>query len=282
VRHATPRPDAVLGHEESCFFGVFVVLAIGLWTFGIRGRLRTVATFLLPIVLMADMVNSRRTAWAILFAGGLLMTVISYVRFPDRRRILKRCLVLVVIGMAVYLPAYWGNTGATAQPARAIRSVVAPSSSDARDSSSDRYRLIEDANLALNIRTHHSTGTGFGVPIKYDIPITDLTGIASMLKYVPHDGIYWIWLRMGLLGQAMFLLLIAEAVLAACRLTVVPDRETALLGALVACGLLAYVVMGQKDLGFYWFRIAVFMGVLLGAVEARSRQVRVESLEGTA
>lgn len=280
VRHASPRPDAVLGHEESFFFGLFVILVIGLWTFGVRGPLRNVATALLPVVLMADMVNSRRTAWALLFGCGLLMTAISYVRLPARRPMLLRCMAVVGVGLAIYLPLFWGKTGSTAQPARAVRSVVAPSSSDARDSSSDRYRMLEDANLALNIRSHRSTGTGFGVPIHYDIPMVDLTGIASMLTYVPHDGVYWVWMRMGIVGEGVFLLFIAESVIAACRLTTVRDPETALLGAVVACALLGYMVMGQKDLGFYWFRIAVCMGVLLGAVDARSRQLRLGLLEG--
>jgi hypothetical protein len=102
-----------------------------------------------------------------------------------------------------------------------------------------------------------------------------------MLRYVPHDGVYWIWMRMGLVGQGVFLLVIAEAVIAACRLSAAADRETALLGALVACALLGYVVMGQKDLGFYWFRIALCMGVLIGAVEARAGQLRREQ-EGRA
>ena len=158
IRHESPRPEAVLGHEESFFFGIFVILVLGLWTFGVRGRLRTVATLLLPVVLMADMVNSRRTAWAILFAASLVMVVVSYVRFPRRRRALRRCMAVVTMILAVYLPLFWNHTGSTAQPARAVRSVVAPSGSDARDSLSDQYRLIEDDNLVLNIRAHHGTG----------------------------------------------------------------------------------------------------------------------------
>jgi hypothetical protein len=271
VRHAIPRPDAVLGHEESFFFGLFVIATLGMWTFGVTGRLRRVATTFLPVVLMADMVNSRRTAWAILFATALTMIVISYARFPSRRRVLLRCMGTAAVGLAVYLPLFWNHTGATAQPARAVRSVVAPSSSDARDSSSDKYRMEEDANLVVNIRAHHGTGGGFGVPINYAVPITDLTGIASMLAFVPHNGVYWVWMRMGVLGEAVFLLFVGQGVVAASKLVRVGDPETALLGAIGVCALLAYLIMGEKDLGFWWLRMAVFIGVLLGTVDARRR-----------
>lgn len=275
VRHMVPRPDAVLGHEESFFFGLFVIATLGMWTFGVGGRLRATATTLLPLVLMADMVNSRRTAWAILFAGVLLMTIISYVRFPARRGPLLRCMSACAVGLVVYLPLYWSRTGATAQPARAVRSVVAPSSSDARDSSSDRYRMAEDANLIVNIRAHRGTGSGFGVPIDYEIAITDLTGVASMLAYVPHDGVYWIWMRMGILGEGVFLLVIAHGVIAGCRLSRTANPEVALFGALVVCALLAYVIMGEKDLGFWWLRLAACIGVLLGTVDAQARTAGV-------
>lgn len=276
VRHAVPRPDAVLAHEESFFFGLFVCLVIGLWSFGVRGTLRRTATGLLPVVLMADMVNSRRTAWAVLICGSLLMAVVAYVRLPERRKRLSHCFIVVLAISAIYLPAYWNHTGSIAQPARAVRSVVSPNSTDARDSSSDKYRVIEDENLELNIRATYSAGKGFGVPIDYAIPMADLTGIASMLEFVPHDGVYWIWMRTGVVGMGVFLLVIAQAMISALRLTRTRDREIAAYGALVACAIAAYVIMGQKDLGFYWFRIACCMGVLLGAMEARIRAVGPE------
>ena len=48
VRHQNPRPEAVLGHEEALFFGLFVLLTLALWLFQVEGRLRKVATALLP------------------------------------------------------------------------------------------------------------------------------------------------------------------------------------------------------------------------------------------
>ena len=271
VRHVQPRPEAVLGHEESYFFGLVVFLVIGLWAFGVPGRLRTVATCVLPLVVVCDMANSRRTAWAILIVGGLFMTILAYVRLPAHRRGIRRASLVVLALSLVYMPLFWNKTGTTAQPARAVHSLVAP---DPRDASSDQYRVLEDENLKLNIRAHHATGSGFGVPIDYAVAIPDLTGIASMLAFVPHNGVLWVFMRTGVVGEVLLWLVIGEGVLAACQLTRVEDRETAVLGALVAAGLLSYAIIGEKDLGFYWLRIAICTGVLLGAVEARLRVLR--------
>ncbi len=277
VRHLQPRPEAVLGHEESFFFGLVVFLVIGLWSFRVQGRLRTVATSVLPAVVLCDMANSRRTAWAILIAGSLFMTLLAYARLPEHRQAIRRGAVVVVALSLVYLPLFWNKTGTSAQPARALHSLVAP---DPRDASSDRYRVLEDANLKVNIRAHRATGSGFGVPINYAIRIPDLTGIASMLAYVPHNGVLWVFMRPGILGEVLLWLVIGEGVLSACRLTRVADRETAVLGALVASALVGYAIIGEKDLGFYWLRIALCTGALLGAVEARLRVLDANPADG--
>ncbi len=271
IRTLQPRPEAVLAHEESFFFGLFVFLTIGLWIFRLPGRLRVTATVLLPVVLWADMCNSRRTAWAILLFGSAVLLLITYVRLPEQRRILAGLGLVSVVVSAIYLPAFWSHDGTLAQPARAIRSVVAP---DARDEQSNQYRYIEDANLSLNIQGRHSTGTGYGIPIKYAIAIVDLSKSNSFISFVPHDGIFYVWMRLGVLGEIVLWLFLGNAILAACRLTRVADRQTALFGALVVCAVVAYVIMGNKDLGFAWFRMAFCMGALLGAVEARSRALR--------
>src|SRR5262249_42748137 len=65
ARAMNPRPESLLSHEDSVFFGIFMVLTVGLWAYGHRGALRRVATALLPFVVIATMANSRRTAWPI-------------------------------------------------------------------------------------------------------------------------------------------------------------------------------------------------------------------------
>ena len=279
VRHMSPHPEALLGHEEALFFGVFILLVPALWLFGVKGKLRTVATWLLPLVIAANLANNRRTAWVVLGAGLILLVVIGMVCLPARRRMLRRTVLVVLALSAVYFPLYWNKTGGLAQPARAVHSMVSP---DPRDAASDLYRIQENANLKINIRHGGLVGRGFGVPIDYALPIVDIKDIDPLITYIPHNGVYYVLMRMGPLGGIAFWALIAAGVIAGCRLAKRVDPELAALGAVVACAIVGYVFEGALDQGFFFYRIAFVMGALLGLVEAAHRILRRDELLASA
>jgi hypothetical protein len=268
TRHLEPRPEAVLGHEEAFFFGLFVFLTLGLWLFDVRGALRATATALMPFVVVADMANSRRTAWLILGAGLLVFAAVGYVSLPGRRRLLRRCIVVGAILGVVYVPAFWNHTGSLGQPARAVHSIVSP---DSRDAASNLYRKQENANLKLNIRKAHLIGKGFGVRIDYALPIVDISKTDPLIAYIPHNGVLYVIMRMGVIGGIAFWSLLAVGLINACRLAKSGDRELALIGVLVACGLVTYAVQGYNDQGFFFYRIAFVTGALLGLGDVASR-----------
>ncbi len=269
VRHLSPRPEAILGHEESLFFAIFVFLTAILWLTGEKGALRRTATALLPIVLVADVANSRRLAWLILFLGLLAIGIVGAVVLPAQRPLLLRLAVLVGVGLAIYLPVYWTQSGGLAQPARALRSAIDPSS---RDASSDLYRRQENANLEYNI-IHASTplGAGFGIPIDYVLPIVDLTDQSPLLEYVPHNGLLYLLFRFGVIGTTVFFAVIAAGLIAAIRLARSKRRQSTVVGLLVMSALIGYAAQGYNDLGFGFYRIGLVMGTMLGLVAAVSR-----------
>jgi hypothetical protein len=266
IRSLSPRPDAILAHEESVLFGIFIMLTLCLWLYRQRGRLRTVATCLLPIVLLADLANDRRDAFLILGAELLVFVVLIYVARPERRRVLWGAALIGAVAMAIYLPLEWNGTGTLGGPAEAVRSVVSP---DPRDASSDQYRVSENIDLGAMISDNPLLGTGFGVPINYTVaPLADLTAVDSMIAYVPHNGVLYVWMRMGLPGEVMLWLLVAAAIAAGTRASRSTDPQVQVLGALVACTTVGWLIMGYTDMGFWWFRLALAFGCLLGLLEA--------------
>ena len=268
VQGVRPRPEAVLGHEEAVFFGLFILLTLALWLFEIRGPLRTTATVLFPIVFVADLVNSRRTAWLILGAGFIALAAIGYACLPRRRAFLRRLLAAVGVAAAIYVPTYWNSTGTIGQPARAIRSAVSP---EGRDLMSNLYRVQENANLNLNIKQGGLLGKGWGVPIDYALPIDDISSIDPLIAYIPHNGVLYIIMRLGVVGALAFWSLLAAGIISACRLARSRDAELAVIGALIVCALVAYVMEGGSDLGFASYRIAFVIGTLLGVCDAALR-----------
>jgi hypothetical protein len=272
-RHDYPRPESFIGHEASYFFVIYFVLVVALWLFHQPGRLRTLTTRMLPIVIFANLVNDRRAAY--LMAGGAMMAigVIAYHGAPRARRVLGRCVVLLVLVSAVYFPVMWNGSGSISQPARAVRSQISPS---ARDASSDVYRVQENADLKLNIKQGGLLGKGFGVKIDYALPIIDISSIDALIAYIPHNDVLDVMMRMGVLGGVAMWFLIGAGIIAGCRMARYSQREFAVVGAVLAAALVAYALMGAVDQGFLWFRIAIITGVLLGTAEAARRLARAD------
>lgn len=273
-RHLVPKPESYIGHEASYFFVIFIFLVLTLWLFDQRGRLRTWSTWLLPIVLWANIVNDRRAAWEMLAGGLLCFGVIAYKAMPIRRHLLSKAIVGLVLVSAVYFPVMWNSTSSLAQPARAIKSQVKPS---ARDGSSDLYRVQENANLEYNIKQDGLLGKGFGLKIDYALPIPDISQSDPLIAYIPHNDVLDVLMRMGLLGGVALWCLIGVGIISGSRMAMSRDREVAVIGTLVACTLVAWALMGGVDQGFFFYRIAFITGTFLGLAEAARRLARTES-----
>jgi hypothetical protein len=270
VRRMAVRPDAVLGHEEAMFFSLFFLLTLSLWLFDVPGTLRKTATWLVPVVLAGDLANTRRAAWLVLGVGLITLLAVAYAVLPARRRVAGRILMTLLVVCSIYMPLYWNKSGGLAQPARAIHSAISPSP---RDQSSDLYRIQEDENIWFNIRQSKVIGKGFGVPIDYALPIEDISDIDPLITYIPHNGVLYILMRMGILGAVAFWSMLGVAIVLACRLARAADREFAAVGGLTVAMLVAYAFEGHTDQGFFFYRVAFVMGTLLGLAEAARRML---------
>jgi O-antigen ligase len=155
------------------------------------------------------------------------------------------------------------------QPARAVLSQLAPSS---RDQQSNQYRTVENVNLGVAIRQTMPFGSGFGHPIPQQVPNVDVSNVDSFITYLPHNGVLYVWLRLGLAGIVCFWLLIGIAIMTAIQTFRRRRSELAMLVSItLVLALVAYVMQGFFDMGLYWFRIAIAVALLMGALEAVRR-----------
>ncbi len=245
-------------HEDVIFLGIgFAVAGVLLLRTGTSSRTRTWLLLHEALVLAATAASGRR-------AGTLVMAVISLVLLwmllPKRPVLITAITGLTIVFGGLYLGAYWHQDyGAVAQPARAIRSQIAP---NARDNSSDTYRLVELYDVTKTLRLNTVFGVGFGRPFIAFQPLPSLSWW-SLQYYTPHSNILWPWLKTGIIGMSVLLgiwVLALRRCLTAARdapaLAPVP-----LVPLVVAASLVAFLTFSSVDLLFVGSRSMVPFGM---------------------
>jgi hypothetical protein len=200
--------QAVTGHEDVVFFGTAVSLAVALVALGVRTRLTFALLAIQPLILLTLVLTERRVGFIGLGVALVIVTILTFA--VDRRRALVLATVLVVAAGA-YVVAFWDASGAIAEPVRAVKSIVEPSSVSTRDMLSNVFREIENRNIARTVRVFPLTGVGLGQ--QYLIVEVPQWLNFGYWRYMTHNGLLWIWLKAGPLGAFMFWFLVARAVL---------------------------------------------------------------------
>jgi O-antigen ligase len=257
--------EAIMAHEESYFFALFVVAALGVILWSKNRRIQLAAIALAIIVGLGLDANHRRAGVLALTIGVALFVVLA-IRFDsvNRRRMVIGTVILVVV-IGAFLITYWDHqSGVLGQLVRPFHSIVEP---DTRDASSNLYRQAEDANLLLTFRSSPIIGIGFGRPMFYAFHMADISSLYPLWNYIPHNTLLWIGMRMGIFGFVAFFGLLAMATLQACRVAR-DTRDVLLRGvaifAVVAIGM--ELAVGYVDLQLDMYRNLIFLGALLGVI----------------
>lgn len=246
-------------HETGLFLGVGVVAGCLLVIRQKHVPHRFPLLVLTIVMALALMMTGRRSG--ILAVGvGLLLT--AWLLMPKRPLLLVAVAVPTLVASSAYLAIYWeGHTGPLAEPARAIRSQFDPS---ARDQSSDVYRVKERENLVRTIDQDPVSGIGFGRPYTQyvKLPVLDFW---SLQFYTPHQGILWLWLKMGLAGLVAFVGTWAIALGRCIRVTREQHRSRPLpIGPmLLAATLVMYLAYARIDLALVGSRASVPLAVAM-------------------
>jgi len=143
---------------------------------------------------------------------------------------------------------------------------VDPRSVSARDQSSNKWRQIENHNIAFTIQQVPVTGVGLGQ--KYLVnqqppPLYDFI----YWQYITHNALLWLWLKAGPVAALALWSVVARALLVGSAIFVRGrDRRIQWIAALPVALVVSQVVFSSVDLGLTYSRSMIVLGTVLGVL----------------
>ena len=256
------RLEAVTGHEDVVFFDATITLLLVMVILGVRGRLFYLLLALQPVIIAAELVTTRRVAFAALAAA---LGVVALTSALERPRTTFKILGIAVVVFGIYTAVFWDQTGILAEPARVMREVVDPQSISERDRSSNVWRDIENANIAYTVRQLPLTGVGLGQEYLFQREPPRIPSTFTYWRLTAHNAVLWTWLKAGPLGAFAFWFLVTQVVVFGLQLYRRLDEP--MLKAIAALPVLltvAQVVYSSFDLGLTYNRTMIVLGMALG------------------
>src|SRR5581483_7091498 len=265
---------SLMAHEESFFFLAILFMAILALGFGLAKKDRTAVLISAALVFLPLLANQRRAAVAALMLAVILLVATLYKLQPGMRQGICRTLILLVFVLPPYFYLGWNSDNLLTMPVQAVRSGIDP---DKRDASSNEYRVIEDKDLRATARKNPLLGVGFGMPMKQEYLLPDISASYHWYLYIPHNSVLWMGMTMGLLGLSAFMYLMGGVALQMVGAMVASrDVEMRLLWALGLAMLTTFLVFTLLDQGIISQRVDIFMGVLMGLLAMPGRLVDAE------
>jgi hypothetical protein len=268
--HGQTGSDSLMSHEESFFFiGMLLFLMLLCVHYRWRRQL-IVALCAFPIVLVTLVLNDRRADYvALLLALGAVWSLMFVMR-PQARLLLGTIAVLAVLVLGGYVALFANSTSAFGKPAHGIIAVFHPSSTDIRDIDSNQYRIIENFDLKYTIaHENFFVGMGFGKAYFEPIPLTtifrDIGTADQYYNYVPHNNIYWVWMRFGAIGFLIFWYLFGSIIVRGSLIARQLRDPYLQIAAMYVVGMtIAEIVVAFADYQLFFYRNVIYIGLLAG------------------
>src|SRR5258706_3654901 len=253
--------NEIMAHEES-FFWVAVILLVVLFFIHHNYRPQLyVALLTLPTIVIALIGNQRRTDYIALLVGAIVAwAIIVQVKPRARKQLVIGMIVFLIVG-AAYVLAFGSSGGGFAQPARAIMSQFRP---DPRDAASNLYRTIENTDLKFTVIQNPILGMGFGKEFLQPIPLPNILVLDPYYLYIPHNTIYWVWMRLGALGYAALWFVFGSIVVRGCILAKqLRDKYLQLVAIFVVAITFMEIIAAYTDYQLFFYRNIIYLGLLV-------------------
>lgn len=250
--------ERIAEHAMSIQFNALIVSAFAAWVFRISAAKRLALLGIMPMILLAHLANNRRAS----FIGlGVALFLIFLILYKERRKLFAVLAPPTLVLSLLYLAAFWNVDSGLGLPASAIRSVIGEP--DARDESSNLYRIYENMNIMFTIKTSPLTGVGFGNKFHIIRPMADISSFIWW-EYITHNSVLWMWMKLGVFGFLTMLYLIGlSLVLGGRAIRRAPQGDMQVITIVATLYLLMHYVYAYVDMS--WDSVSM---ILVGAMLA--------------
>ncbi len=269
------RRDELTSHEDPLFFISMFVLMSALYIFRVKGAQRFFLTLTFIPMLMVFLMAQRRATWA-----ALGVSVIAFLMLLEWNQVVKFAKILLPFALAatIYLVVFWNSpSGGIGHGAFLVRSSFSSSREEAGERYySNLYRKMEDYDLAQTVKRAPVMGIGFGN--KYDQPLKLFRIPFPLAAYIPHNEIFWIFVKTGAIGFCLFWVFFYSHVFRAATLfRRIEDPYLKSLCAVIMIAVLGQVIVSFYDLQLTYSRNMVYLGTLMGLYPALERAHRQDT-----
>lgn len=253
---------AIMSHEES-YFWISILLLIMLFSLHHKYRPQFyTALALIPFLLISLVANNRRADEVALLVGMLVAWVLMFVINPKARKSLVVFLVSTLLIAGAYVGVFYNRQGAFSEPAHSIVSVFRPDNEG--DASSNQYRDIENYDLTYTVKLN-PMGTGFGKQFLQPFLLPDISEFDEYYNYIPHNTIYWVWMRLGPIGYLALWYLFGAIIVRGCiyarRLK---DNYLQLIAIFIVSMVIMEIIVAFADYQLFFYRNVIYVGMLAG------------------
>ena len=178
-----------------------------------------------------------------------------------------------MVVLLLYTAAFWNSSSKLGMPVQKIKSVFVEQKGT-EDESSNFYRKAELVNLKQTIR-HHPMGIGFGNKYEIVMPLDKVD--FPLWEYIPHNCIYWMWVKTGFAGFMIFWLFFGTAIIqAVIDYRNMKDPYFKSVTLMVLTLIASQVIIAYYDLQITFFRNMIYLGIVM-AIASAIRRIEAET-----
>jgi O-antigen ligase len=257
--------ETFMAHEDPVMIIPMLFLLAALYYYRTTPFLTRVLLGSAPFMFTALVLTQRRVA----YIGLAISMVVFFTTLSTlpRRRILRVALPILLV-FAAYAAAFAGSDSPLGRPIQRALTIFDSTNT------SNLYRVLELENLRYTIR-NHPWGIGFGHP--YEI-IRQMPKLEfSLVDYIPHNQVMWLWVKTGTVGFVLMLFFFARMVSEAVW-TYRRSRDPLLcaVAVIIPIAIINQLVASSFELQLTFGRNMIYLGTLIGLLGPIQRWAGLE------